>query len=173
MVQKRLLLQHDFTSSGRYYLHRGFERFLDPFLKQVPEPLYDSIAMTSQELIRSTGLTRGKVGILIESGLLEPVEPAAGTGHRLEFAADQLERALLIRELRRKGVTLGQLTGRNLAFQESERFVVFDGNQLRACRDAETAIAAVVRAKRWVSAVDLAAIRSARCGITSPAAPPA
>ena len=121
----------------------------------------DSIAMTTQELIRSTGLTRGKVGILIESGLLEPVEPAAGTGHRREFSADQVARALLIRELRRKGVTLAQLAGRSLAFQESERFVVFDGQQLRACRDAEAAIAAVVRARRWCSVIDLSAIRSA------------
>jgi hypothetical protein len=32
--------------------------------------------------------------------------------------------------------------------------------QLRPCRDAAAAIATVVRAKRWCSAVDLSAIRT-------------
>lgn len=117
--------------------------------------------MTTSELCRTTGLTRGKVEILIESGLIEPVEPAAGSGHRHEFADTQVERALLIRELRRKGVTLAQLAGKDLARLENERFVVFDGNQLRTCRDAEAAIAAVARAKRWCSVVDLANVRAA------------
>ena len=117
--------------------------------------------MTSQELCTSTGLTRGRLEHLVASGLLETVEPAAGAGHPREFRADQVERVLLITSLRRKGMTLAKLAGRSLAFPESERFVIFDGHQLRACRDAEAAIAAVVRAKRWCSAVDLAAIRSA------------
>jgi hypothetical protein len=95
------------------------------------------------------------VGILIESGLSEPVEPAAGTGHRREFAPDQVARALPIRELKRKGVTLAQLAGKDLAFLENERFVVFDGQQLRTCRDAEAAIAVMERAWRWCSVVDL------------------
>ena len=56
---------------------------------------------------------------------------------------------------------LSQLAGRSLTFPESERFVIFDGQQLRGYRDAGMAIAAVVRAKRWCSAVDLSAIRSA------------
>ena len=37
-------------------------------------------------------------------------------------------------------------------------FGIFDGPEFRACRDAAAAIGAVVRAKRWCSAVDLAAI---------------
>ena len=116
--------------------------------------------VTTSELCRTTGLTRGKVGILIESGLIEPVEPAAGTGHRLQFTRDQVERALLIRELKRKGVTLARLAGKDLAFLETARFVIFDGDRLRACSDAEAAIAVVARAKRWCSVVDLATIRA-------------
>ena len=65
----------------------------------------------------------------------------------------------LVKALQAKGVELAQLAGRNLAFAD-ERFLIFDGNQLRACRDAEAAITAVVRAKRWVPAVDVDAIRS-------------
>ena len=98
---------------------------------------------------------------MIESGLIEPVEPVAGTGHRRKFAPAQVVRALVIRELKRKGMTLAQLTSRNLAFLENERFVVFDGQHLRTCRDAEAAIAVVARAKRWCSVVDLATVRSA------------
>jgi hypothetical protein len=41
-----------------------------------------------------------------------------------------------------------------------QAFVIFDGRELRPCRDASAAIAAVVRAKRWASAVDLTAIRA-------------
>jgi hypothetical protein len=85
------------------------------------------------------------------------IEPVAG--RRREFAADQVERVLLVRTLQDKGVGLPQLAGRNLAFPSSERFVVFDGRELRACRDAEMAIAAVVRARRACIAVDLGAIR--------------
>jgi hypothetical protein len=40
-----------------------------------------------------------------------------------------------------------------------DQFVVFDGNQVRVCRDAAAAIAAVLRAKRLCLAVDLSAIR--------------
>jgi hypothetical protein len=111
--------------------------------------------MTIQELCKKSGLTPGRAETWIESGLIEPME-----GRRLEFAADQVERVRLIQELQRKGVALAQLAGRNLAFDADQRFVIFDGQELRACRDAETAIATVVRAKRWCSAVDLAAIRA-------------
>jgi hypothetical protein len=40
----------------------------------------------------------------------------------------------------------------DLAF-DGQAYVVHDGHELRACRDAAAAIAAVVRAKRWCSAV--------------------
>ena len=116
--------------------------------------------MTTSELCRSIpGLTRGKLGALIESGLIESAGPA-GTGHRREFSPDQVERARLIVELKRRGVALAKLAGRSLAFPETERFVVFDGQRLRACRDAEAAIGMVVRAGRRCSAIDLAAIRN-------------
>jgi hypothetical protein len=78
----------------------------------------------------------------------------------LEFAADQVPRARLIKQLVRKGVTFGHLARANLAFDPGQAFVVYDGQELRPCRDAGAAIAAVVRAKRWASAVDLTAIRA-------------
>jgi len=52
------------------------------------------------------------------------------------------------------------LSATDLAF-DWQAFVVFDGHDLRGCRDAAAAIGAVVRAKRWCSAVDLSAIRQA------------
>jgi hypothetical protein len=48
----------------------------------------------------------------------------------------------------------------NLKFDSGQAFVVFDNNEVRACRDAAAAIAAVVRAKRPCSAVDLRPIRT-------------
>ena len=41
-----------------------------------------------------------------------------------------------------------------------QAYAVYDGHELRACRDAAAAIATVVRAKRPCSAVDLSAIRA-------------
>ena len=58
-------------------------------------------------------------------------------------------------------MSLARLTGRSLTFPETERFIVFDGRELRACRDAEAAIAVVARSKRWCSVVDLASLRAA------------
>jgi hypothetical protein len=65
--------------------------------------------------------------------------------------------------LQSKGAKLSQLARADLAGLAglaSKAFVVFDGSELRACRDAAAAIAAVVHAKRWCSAVDLSAIRT-------------
>jgi hypothetical protein len=41
------------------------------------------------------------------------------------------------------------------------------GRELRACRDAETAIAAAARVKRWVSVIDLSTIRRASAATES------
>jgi hypothetical protein len=49
----------------------------------------------------------------------------------------------------------------DLADLDGKAYVVYDGHELRVCRDAAAAIAAVVRAKRPSSAVDLAAVRAA------------
>ena len=46
-------------------------------------------------------------------------------------------------------MTLSQLARLNLTFDAGQAFVIFDGREFRACRDAAAAIAAVVRAKRW------------------------
>jgi hypothetical protein len=82
-----------------------------------------------------------------------------GGGRRREFTV-QVERARVIKALHAKGATLSQLARANLTFDAGQAFVVNDGQELRACRDAKSAIAAVVRAKRWCSAIDLAAIRT-------------
>jgi hypothetical protein len=81
-------------------------------------------------------------------------------GPSQEFDAGQLERARLLKALYAKGVSFARLSGADLAFN-GQAFVVFDGNRLRPCRDAAAAINVVCHAKRWCSAVDLAAIRRA------------
>jgi hypothetical protein len=55
---------------------------------------------------------------------------------------------------------LSQLARAKLTFDAGQAFGVFNGHELRPCRDAAAAIATVVRAKRWCSAVDLTAIRT-------------
>ena len=82
--------------------------------------------------------------------------------HQREFSPDQAERARLIKVLQNKGAKLSQLARADLADLAGKAFVVFDGSELRACRDAAAAIATVVRARRPCSAVDLAAIRNDR-----------
>jgi hypothetical protein len=52
------------------------------------------------------------------------------------------------------------LAASDLSFDAGQAYVVYDCHELRACRDATAAITAVVRARRWCSAVDLAAIRT-------------
>ena len=101
-------------------------------------------------------MSQGRAENWTESGLILPLP-----GRRREFGDDQVERVLVIRALQDKGVELPLLAGRNLDFPSSERFVIFDGRELRACRDAETAIAVVARARRACSAVDLGSIRRA------------
>jgi hypothetical protein len=57
------------------------------------------------------------------------------------------------------------LTARTgLADLAGQAFVIFNGRELRACRGAAAAIAAVVRAKSWCSGVDLAAVRAGASG---------
>jgi hypothetical protein len=84
-----------------------------------------------------------------------------GGGKRFEFSSAQLERAHLLKQLSRKGVSLGRLAAADLAFDG--QYVVFDGDagKLRACLDATAAIGAVCRARRWCSAIDLSAVRQA------------
>ena len=106
--------------------------------------------MTMSEFCDRTHLTGAQVYTLRAAGLIRPDMPAS-----------QVEFARLIKALQNKGAKLSQLARADLAGLAGKAFVVFDGSELRACRDAEAAIAAVVRAKRWCSAVDLSAIRMA------------
>jgi hypothetical protein len=119
--------------------------------------------VTTTELCESAGLTPRKLENWIENGLLdaEMVGRTSGGGVRREFTADQAERARLIKALQNKGTKLSQLARADLADLADKAFVVFDGHELLACRDAAAAIATVVRAKRPCSAVDLSAIRMA------------
>jgi hypothetical protein len=57
-------------------------------------------------------------------------------------------------------VPLAKLAAADLSFDAGQAYVVYDGHELLACRDAAAAIAAVVQARRWCSAVDLTAIRT-------------
>jgi DNA-binding transcriptional MerR regulator len=123
--------------------------------------------MTSIEFCESTGLTPRELQNWIENGLIQAelvVIPGAAGRYR-EFTAGQVERARVIKALHAKGVTLSRLATADLASDAGQAFVIFDGRELRACRDAKSAIAAVVRAKRWCSAVDLVAIRE---GLSNP-----
>src|SRR5215467_4750074 len=119
--------------------------------------------MTTTEFCASAGLTPRELQSWLEIGLLEPADMVgrtAGGGLRREFTSDQIERARLIKTLQTKGAKLSQLARANLAF-DGQTYLVYDGQELRACRDAPAAITAVVRAKRPCSAVDLSAIRTA------------
>jgi hypothetical protein len=119
--------------------------------------------MNTTEFCASAGLTSRELQNWIENGLLEPagmVGRSAGGGVRREFTTGQAERARVLKALHSKGAKLSQLARANLAF-DGQAYVVFDGHELRACRDAAAAIAAVVRAKYPCSAVDLSAIRVA------------
>ena len=118
-------------------------------------------AANTHEFCESSGLAPRELRRWLETGLLEAETIGIpGGGHRYVFAPGQLERARVLEALHRKGVSLGQLAAADLAFDAGQAYVVYDGRKLRACRDAAAAIAAVVRAKRWCSAVDLSAIRT-------------
>ena len=110
--------------------------------------------MTTPELCELAGLTRPELQRWIDAGLLE----ADRDGRRREFADDDLQRARLIKALHQKGLPLSRLARENLAF-DGQAFVLFDGRQLRGCRDAAEAVAAAARAKRC-ALVDLSAVRA-------------
>ena len=119
--------------------------------------------MTTIEFCQSAGLTPRELQNWLENGLLqaELVVIPGDAGRYREFTAGQVERARVLKALHAKGAKLSQLARADLAFDAGQAFVIFDGRELRPCRDAKSAIAAVVRAKRWCSGVDLAAIRAA------------
>ena len=105
--------------------------------------------MTMSEFCDRTHLTGAQVYTLRAAGLIRPDMPAS-----------QVEFARLIKALQNKGAKLSQLARADLAGLVGQAFVVYDGSELRICRDAAAAIAAVVHAKRWCSAIDLSAIRT-------------
>jgi DNA-binding transcriptional MerR regulator len=107
--------------------------------------------MTTTEFCEAAGLTPRELERWLEIGLLAPADMVgrtAGGGLRREFTADQAERARLLKVLHLKGVSLSRLAAVNLAVDAGQAYIVNDGHELRACRDAAAAIAAVVRAKR-------------------------
>jgi hypothetical protein len=117
--------------------------------------------MTTHELCESVGLSQYLVSTWLETGLLKAETIGIpGGGRRFQFAAGQLERARVLKALHQKGVPLGRLVAADLTLDAGPAYIVYDGSELRACRDATVAIATVVRAKRPCSAVDLSAIRT-------------
>jgi hypothetical protein len=113
--------------------------------------------MTTSELCTSRGLTAREVQNWIERGLLKAelvTQPGSG-GLRREFTADQAAHARLLKMLHSKGATLAQLARATLPPAGQASYVVFDGHELRCCRDANSAIAAMVRSKHPCTAVDL------------------
>jgi hypothetical protein len=118
--------------------------------------------MTTTELCESAGLNPRELQNWLENGLLdaEMVGRTVGGGVRREFTAAQAERARLIKALQNKGAKLSQLARADLADLVGKAFVVFDGNEVRPCRDAQAAIAGVVRVERRCSAIDLSLIRT-------------
>jgi DNA-binding transcriptional MerR regulator len=117
--------------------------------------------MTTKELCQAVGVGQSALQMWLESGFLQAENIGIpGGGCRRVFAPSQLERARLLKALLRKGVSLGRLAAADLSFDAGQAYVVYDGHELRACRDATAAIAAVARARRWCSAVDLSAIRT-------------
>jgi hypothetical protein len=115
--------------------------------------------MTTLELCEAAGICRSTVQNWMEAGLLEAENVGIpGGGVRRIFAPGQLELARMLKMLLGKGVPPAQLASTDLAV-DGQAYIVYDGHELLACRDAAAAIAAVVRAKRWCSAIDLAAVR--------------
>jgi excisionase family DNA binding protein len=116
--------------------------------------------MTTIELCASAGLSRSTVQQWLESGFLKAAKVGTPCGGvRRIFAPGQLERARLVKALLRKGMSLARLAAADLSFDVGQAYVVYDGHELLACRDAAAAIATVVKAKRPCTAVDLSAIR--------------
>jgi hypothetical protein len=91
--------------------------------------------MTMSEFCNRTRLTGAQVYTLRAAGLIRPDMPDS-----------QVEFARLIKALQNKGAKLSQLARADLADLADKAFVSFDGNDVRACRDAAAAIAAVVGA---------------------------
>jgi DNA-binding transcriptional MerR regulator len=131
----------------------------DPHTAKPAEPAH--AGMTTKELCQAVGVGQWTLQMWLESGFLQAENIGIpGGGCRRVFAPSQLERARLLKALLRKGVSLGRLAASDLSFDAGQAYVVYDGHELRACRDAATAIAAVIRAKRRCSVVDLSAIRT-------------
>jgi len=117
--------------------------------------------MTTAAFCAATGLKPRELENWLDAGLLEPADMVGRTdccGLRREFNSGQVERARLLKQLQKRGAKLYQLARANLSFDG--RYIVYDGDELRTCRDAAAAIGVVVRAKRPCSAVDLSAIRA-------------
>ena len=79
--------------------------------------------MTMSEFCDRTHLTGAQVYTLRAAGLIRPDMPAS-----------QVEFARLIKALQSKGAKLSKLARADLAGLAGKAFVVYDGNELRACR---------------------------------------
>jgi hypothetical protein len=114
--------------------------------------------MTTEQFCQSADLTPHELNKWLEIGLVQSAL-TRDSGRRREFTTDQLQRVRLLRAIHNKGVTLRQLARADLADLAGKAFVVFDGQEVRACRDVTAAIAAAVRARRWCCVIDLSSLR--------------
>jgi MerR family copper efflux transcriptional regulator len=72
-----------------------------------------SSAMLIAEFARATGLSRDTIRFYVKKGLLQPV---IGTNRYQDFDAEQVDRALLIREKQALGFTLGEIAALSKEF---------------------------------------------------------
>src|SRR5262252_4755523 len=91
---------------------------------------YTISAMTVTQFCSLTDLSASQVTALREAGVISP-----------DLPPDQAGRARLIQALKAKGIPLSRLAAADLAFDAgSASYAVYDGHQLRTCRDAVPAI---------------------------------
>jgi hypothetical protein len=111
----------------------------------------EALLTLMRERLKEARLTPRELQNWLDTGLLKAdlVDRTTTGGLRREFTADQAERARLLKALHTKGAKMSQLARANLSL-DGQAYVIFDGNELRACRDAASAIAC--------SAVDLGAV---------------
>jgi len=100
--------------------------------KELPasEPAGIRFPMTVTQFCSLTDLSASQVTALREAGVISP-----------DLPPDQAGRARLIQALKAKGIPLSRLAAADLAFDAgSASYAVYDGHQLRTCRDAVPAI---------------------------------
>ncbi len=101
--------------------------------------------MRIAEFVKATGLPRDTVRFYVKKGLLQPEVGRGGTNRYQHFDAEQIDRALLIREKQALGFTLDEIAVLSAEFARGispsrhaevmrERLVVIDEQAARLAR---------------------------------------